>query len=319
MFDPGEMQDRIADLRDQLGRQGGGSGTISLGGATANVQMIGGGGGGGFGGGGGPMVIMMGGGGGGRGMRGFNINKPHGSIFFNYGGSGLDAKSYSLNGQPENKASYNQNRFGVTIGGPLNIPHIYKGGTKTFLFGNYSGSRSTNPYDVFSTVPTMAERSGDFSALPVQLLDPVTHTPLVNNQIANINPAAAQLLSFIPTPNLPGNSRNFHFVSASPSDSDTGLVRFNHNFGPQQSGMLGALGLAGPGGNRGGGNIDIWKLKLDGTGKDFTRLTHFNDYEAGKASNPVVSTDGRFVAFQAARTTDPAGVGYGILIYWFKK
>src|SRR4029077_12531608 len=63
MFDPGEMQDRMADLRDQLGRQGGGSGTISLGGATANVQMGGGGfGGGGFGAGGGPMIIMMGGG-----------------------------------------------------------------------------------------------------------------------------------------------------------------------------------------------------------------------------------------------------------------
>lgn len=72
------------------------------------------------------------------------------------------------------------------------------------------------------------------------------------------------------------------------------------------------------GGRRGSGNIDIWKLKLDGTGKDFVRLTHFNDYEAGKASNPVVSTDGRFMAFQAARTTDPAGVGYGILIFWFK-
>jgi len=73
------------------------------------------------------------------------------------------------------------------------------------------------------------------------------------------------------------------------------------------------------GGARGGSNIDIWKLKLDGTGKDFTRLTHFNDYEGGKASNPVISTDGRFMAFQAARTTDPAGVGYGILLYWFKQ
>jgi Tol biopolymer transport system component len=73
------------------------------------------------------------------------------------------------------------------------------------------------------------------------------------------------------------------------------------------------------GGKRGSGNIDIWKLKLDGTGKGFTRLTHFNDYEGGKASNPVVSTDGRFMAFQSARTTDPAGVGYGILLYWFKK
>lgn len=73
------------------------------------------------------------------------------------------------------------------------------------------------------------------------------------------------------------------------------------------------------GGTRGGGNIDIWKLRLDGTGKDFTRLTHFNDYEGGKASNPVVATNARFFAFQAAKTTDPAGVGYGILLYWLKK
>ena len=73
------------------------------------------------------------------------------------------------------------------------------------------------------------------------------------------------------------------------------------------------------GGERGHGNIDIWKLRLDGTGRDFIRLTHFNDYEGGKASNPVISTDGRFMAFQVGRTGDPAGVGYGILIYWFKK
>jgi Tol biopolymer transport system component len=73
------------------------------------------------------------------------------------------------------------------------------------------------------------------------------------------------------------------------------------------------------GGQRGSGNIDIWKLRLDGTGKDFTRLSHFNDYEGGKASNPVISTNGRFMAFQSARTTDPAGVGYGILLYWFKR
>ncbi|MGH9632691.1 MAG: hypothetical protein ACRD7E_30670 [Bryobacteraceae bacterium] len=72
------------------------------------------------------------------------------------------------------------------------------------------------------------------------------------------------------------------------------------------------------GGERGSGNIDIWKLKLDGTGKDFQRLTHFNDFEGGKASNPVVSSDGRFMAFQLAKTTDEAGVGYGILLYRFR-
>ncbi|MEP6726429.1 MAG: hypothetical protein ABJC98_11455 [Bacteroidota bacterium] len=71
------------------------------------------------------------------------------------------------------------------------------------------------------------------------------------------------------------------------------------------------------GGKRGPWNIDIWKLKLDGTGKDFVRLTHFNDYEGGKASNPVISTDGKLMAFQFANTTDPAGVGYGLLLYKF--
>ena len=72
------------------------------------------------------------------------------------------------------------------------------------------------------------------------------------------------------------------------------------------------------GGRRGPWNIDIWKLKLDGSGKDFVRLTNFNDYEGGKASNPVVSTDGKYMAFQLANATDPAGVGYGIMLYKFK-
>jgi Tol biopolymer transport system component len=73
------------------------------------------------------------------------------------------------------------------------------------------------------------------------------------------------------------------------------------------------------GGEPGFRQIDIWKLKLDGTGKDFTRLTNFNDYEGWKASNPVISTDGRYMAFQVAKTTDEAGVGYGICLYSLKR
>ena len=72
------------------------------------------------------------------------------------------------------------------------------------------------------------------------------------------------------------------------------------------------------GGKHGSGNIDIWKLRLDGSGKDFKRLTYFNDYEGFKASNPVVSTDGKFMAFQLAHPADEAGVGYGILLYHFR-
>jgi hypothetical protein len=59
-------------------------------------------------------------------------------------------------------------------------------------------------------------------------------------------------------------------------------------------------------------NIELWELGLEGTGKGFVRMTHFNDYEGWKASNPVVSTDGNFMAFQVASTKDEAGVGYGL-------
>lgn len=72
------------------------------------------------------------------------------------------------------------------------------------------------------------------------------------------------------------------------------------------------------GGEHGGHNIDIYKLRLDGTGKDFVRMTHFNDYEEWKASNPVISTDGRLMAFQVAHTTEAAGVGHGLMLFHLK-
>ena len=60
--------------------------------------------------------------------------------------------------------------------------------------------------------------------------------------------------------------------------------------------------------------IDIYKLALDGSGR-MQRLTFFADYPGYKASNPVVSDDGRYIAFQVAKKGDPAGVGRGILVF----
>lgn len=73
------------------------------------------------------------------------------------------------------------------------------------------------------------------------------------------------------------------------------------------------------GNGQGSHHVDIWKLRLDGTGKNFERLTHFTDYEEFKSSNPAVSTDGKMMAFQVAMSKDEAGVGYGILLYYFDK
>ena len=60
--------------------------------------------------------------------------------------------------------------------------------------------------------------------------------------------------------------------------------------------------------------IDIYKLALDGSGGT-ERLTFFADYAGYKGTNPVISDDGGYMAFQFAREGDPAGVGRGILIF----
>ena len=64
---------------------------------------------------------------------------------------------------------------------------------------------------------------------------------------------------------------------------------------------------------KGSNYVDIWKLKLDGSG-EMERLTYFSDYKGYKASNAVISDDGKQMAFQMSRSTDLAGVGYGIFI-----
>ena len=65
---------------------------------------------------------------------------------------------------------------------------------------------------------------------------------------------------------------------------------------------------------KGSQHVDIYKLALDGSGKT-ERLTLFGKYGGYKSSNPVVSDDGRYMAFQFAKRGDPAGVGRGILIF----
>ena len=246
-----ELQQRIQEFRDRMQREGGGG--------------FPGGGGGGFGGPGGMVVI-------GRMPRGFNINQPHGIVYFSDDNAGLDARPYSLTGIESPKADYNQARFGVNVGGPLNIPKIFNGGKKWFFFGGWNGSRGSNPYDAFSTVPTVDERNGNFSAAtyndgkPVQIFDPKTgqqyqfqnsQGQTVPNEIdpALITPAAKALLNYIPVPNImtpTASGQNFHYVTSAESNSDTVMLRLIHNFGPAGGPGSGPFVISGGGGGGGG-------------------------------------------------------------------
>ena len=65
--------------------------------------------------------------------------------------------------------------------------------------------------------------------------------------------------------------------------------------------------------------IDIYRLWLDGTGKHYERLTHFSDTPGFRSSNPVVSDDSHYIAFQASRAGTDAGVGCGIYLFDIRK
>jgi hypothetical protein len=233
--------DRLRDLmetaRSQFGGQGGGQagGPGQQGGGQAGGLFGGGGfGGGGFGG-GGPM--FGGGGPGGRGgfgnFRNFNPSQPHGAIFWSGSNSTLNAQPFSLRGQSQQQPASGTNRFGVTLMGAPFIPGVTKPSGKDSVFLNFTGARNSNPLDEYATVPSLDERAGNIPGLPAPIA-PV--------------PEAAALLNYIPLPNLPGDTQNFHLLTTQQSNSTQGGVRYMRSIGANAS----PFGM-GAGGGRGGG------------------------------------------------------------------
>jgi hypothetical protein len=243
--DMDRIRDFVESMRAQNGGQGPGGGP-GAGAATAQGQaagILGGGGGpffsaGGFGGGFGDGGFGGGGfggrgggfgGGGGRGnFRGFNPSQPHGSVFWTGSNSALNAEPYSLRGQPQEQPASGSNRFGVTLMGAPYIPGLTKPSGKDTVFLTASGVRSSSPLDEYATVPTDAERSGIIPGLSAPI------TPV---------PEAEALLNYIPEPNLPGETQNYHLLTTAQSNTTQAGVRYMRGLGANAT----------PFGGRGGG------------------------------------------------------------------
>jgi len=125
------------------------------------------------------------------------------------------------------------NRYGGTIGGPVWIPKLYNGRNRSFFFFAYEGLKDVFPEPRLDTVPTQAERNGDFSALlainsSFQIFNPFTakqegsrirRDPFAGNKIPDnlISPIAKAYLQFYPLPNQPGDSQGRNnFISGNP-------------------------------------------------------------------------------------------------------
>ena len=146
---------------------------------------------------------------------------------------------------PQNVARY---RFDV--GGPLYIPHVYDGHNRTFWSFGMDFMHFVVNATEFSTVPTAAERNGDFSALlalgpQYQLYDPATTVALPNGRFerqpfpgniippSRINSVAAQLLGYWKLPNTTGTPdglNNYIDPGADVEPLYQGIFRLDHAF-----------------------------------------------------------------------------------------
>jgi Carboxypeptidase regulatory-like domain len=162
-------------------------------------------------------------------------NQFHGSVSEYYNGSRpFEAKPYFTSpGTTITSTHFNQ--YAGTIGGPVILPHVINGHNKLFFFYAYEGYKGNSPRTVITTVPTQAERQGDFSALlgitaadqlynpfvgqnvtsgsstywqraaiPNNCLTATTSNCAGSNAGLTINPVAAAYLKMIPGPNYTG-------------------------------------------------------------------------------------------------------------------
>jgi hypothetical protein len=190
-------------------------------------------------------------------------NSYHGHVYELLQNEDFNANSWFNNVNHTPRPPDKKNDYGLTLGGPVQLPKIYNGRDKTFFFFSWEQFRQNLGTTVLSTVPTVAERNGDFSEflggqlkdasgnpilnpctgqpiLQGQIFDPSTTTvvagtpcrlPFANNQITNINPIATNILALIPAPQNSNTTGNFNFTSSAPVNDTLMTVRLDHSIG----------------------------------------------------------------------------------------
>ena len=90
-------------------------------------------------------------------------NVYHGRMFEYFRNQLLNSNDWLNNALGVQRQAFHQNNYGVSVGGPLNIPHFYKGKNRTFFFFGWEGERFSQSQNVQSSVPTLQNHQGDFS------------------------------------------------------------------------------------------------------------------------------------------------------------
>jgi hypothetical protein len=152
----------------------------------------------------------------------------HGSFFEFVRNSAFDARNYfdyATPAYPGRIPPFRRNEFGFTNGGPVFLPHIYDGRSRTFYFVQYQGFRQVLGTTQVMPVPTATERTGqDTLTYPDGSEDTLT---------VPVNAGIAAVLKRYPLPNdAAGPFLDHTYATASKvaTDADQFSVRIDHKF-----------------------------------------------------------------------------------------
>ncbi|MGA7339154.1 MAG: carboxypeptidase regulatory-like domain-containing protein [Terracidiphilus sp.] len=135
------------------------------------------------------------------------------------------------------RPAFHRNQFGLTAGGPIRK-------NRTFVFGDYEGTRAAQPITSTSTIPTPAEdtmiETGNFGAFPSTIYDPYStttvgtttqRTAFTNNQITPnlLDKAAGMIAQLMPTPTSTAAANNYTYNHAETQDTNQFDIRIDQN------------------------------------------------------------------------------------------
>jgi len=145
-------------------------------------------------------------------------NAFHGTVYEFARRKAFDSNEYQFKLRGTAKPNHKLDQYGFQIDGPVRIPGMYDGRSKTFFMFNYEGYKEATPNPATYTVPDEAQLRGDFSNLRnstgqlITIYDPRTGRDVNGTWVRNafegniipqdrINPMARQFLQYFLRPN----------------------------------------------------------------------------------------------------------------------
>jgi hypothetical protein len=137
-------------------------------------------------------------------------NSYHGTAYEFFRNNNLDARNFF---SPGDLLPFTRNQYGASGGGP-----IVK--NRTFFFLTYEGLGSKQVNVVQGTVPTLAQRAGNFSG-SAPIINPATGVEFPNNIIpaTSLSSTSLALLKYYPLPNVAAPTGGLNFVNSDPTTS----------------------------------------------------------------------------------------------------